>query len=762
MYPGEIGGFPQALGALAPALQGGLGMQFPGMPQPGMQPQGMQPEDTRVGLNTGIPGYVIPRDINPNAGWGAPEQPVSDFPADGGQYDLQGNDLVTLITQIEGQLNRAKQERATMVARANNNEKSYNQEPYGPESLPYKGSLSVRIPAARARVDKVSSEIGSTFDRDGSPIFGGTPSTNSTADLANHVENFMHSVLSEAKAVNSYRLNTHRAYKLGTAFLVSEVFSRPVSKTQVNFAAQFDEGGEEETENVLVVRSVKPQDMYTLPMGVSDVKDCGFVGERFQMPRWTFNDYVADGFYNIPFDESGQPYRIMNGLVDQLHGMSEEWKRNGFQSSQVDDDPAGEVDMMRAWVRFRPPSGEARGDRRSRLYYCVFPMNNVRAMLRVKENPYQYLDRPPYVAMPAGLGDGTIYGESWMTLLQPLQMELDTLHMMHVESVKRAFGRFFLVKEGSMLAGMLRARAQAMPVDGDAHMNNAATLSRVYPDEWLETDDPAMDVKDFAFTDINPQFSYDENRIIAYMNSATIDDMPTAGSVRSVFELRNAAAQNAAKLKALIKAHAANTFKPHIEIVKAQAWQYLMRESELSPYVRLMRYGDVVVPITMTDFFTGVSLDPAGTTTSADETVALTTTASLMAEVLPIVTNMPGIVKDPIVAARELVKARVDALGFQRQSVLFGLTEPTPEDIQKGMMYSQILRSISSTGGGAQSPAGQGPTMLGADGGAVMGANLGQPGQVPQFTGDSQGGSMGGIAPQIAQMMGAPQGANAG
>lgn len=741
-------------------------------PEPRIGPFGFMSQQGQYGTNWHLPSLPAARPpidrTMPDYASGMEElygpETMGEQPPE--QFDLQGEDLTAFIEQVRLQFTRADEGRRNLVAEADKDEKSYNQEPYGREALPFEGALPLRVPAARARVDKASSEIGATFDRDGSPAFGATPLTPSMATIAPHVEAFMHQNITAADGTNTYRVNIHRSFKVGTAFLVSEVVSRPVSGMTDNFMNQFDPSSG--YENALVIRSVKMQDMYVLPVGVTDIKDAGFVGERFQMPRWTFNDYQADGFYAVPVDNAGQPVEINNGLASQTHGLSEEHRRLFVDYGNIEDkDPAGMVDLVRAWVRFQPPSAAAQGDRKSKLYYCVFPTKNPSALLRVKENPYSLIDRPPYVPMPVGMGDGTIWGEGWMRLLRSLQHELDTLHMLHIEAQKRAYSRFYLVREDSTLHRKLQARKDGSGVVIGDTPNTPQTMTRIMPDEWFETEHPDGDIKDFSFADQNPGFMYDENRILQYMNAATIDDMPTAGSVRTAFELRNAAAQTAAKLKSYLKTIASKSLKPHIEIVKAQLWEYVMPASMISEYVKFMEYGDVSIPITMTDFFTGVSLDPAGTTTSADETVAITTTASLVQELVPLILNIPGLVQDAPAAVREIVKARAAALGYQKWETLFGLTPPTEADVRKNLMYMALIKQLNSAGQGGSAPndpmGGIMPgASMGADGGAVMGApSMGALPQTPGTTGDSQGGSMDGLQPQMAQAMGAPQGANA-
>lgn len=731
-----------------------------------MYPQAPQPSGPFAGF--GLFGALSMGQSYPKPfGMSGPEMRNEEMPPAAltpSQFDLDGVDLEALRSQVFLQFNRASEERRALVEEADRDERSYNQEKYNGTQLPFSDALSVRIPAARSRVDKVSAEIGAAFDRDGSPVFGATPLTPSMAGLKDHVESFFHQLLTSADATNQYRVGINRAFKTGTSFLVSEVISRKISGMA---SGQNMPGQEDQYENALVIRSVKMQDMYILPVGVTDMKDAGFVGERFQMPRWTFNDYLATGFYAQPLDDVGQPVEIVNGLADQTHGMSEEFKRlmiSGHDHS--DKDPAGLVDLTRAYVRFQRPSEVGReGGAMSRLYYVVFPTKNPRLLLRAKENPYSLLDQSPYVPMPAGMGDGTIWGEGWIKLLRSLTHLLDTLHMLHIEAQKRAYGRFYLVREDSGIDLTLKSRAAKKDIilSESATLNPPQKLTRIMPDEIFSTDDPTADLKDFSMADMNPGFVYDENRIIQYMNAATIDDMPMAGSVRTAFELRGAASQTAAKLKALLKTFSSKCLKPHIEIVKAQVWEYMMEPSILTDRVRHMEYGDITIPITMTDFFTGVSLDPAGTTTSADETVAISTTASLIQELVPIIMNVPGIVADPATAIRELLKERTAALGFQKFLTLFGLTPPTEQEVQKSTMYLMLAKQIASGGQGGQGDpmAQMMPTMMGADGGAVQGAPSMNMQMTPGTLGDQQGGAANGLAPQIAQAMGAPRGANA-
>lgn len=683
--------------------------------------------------------------------------------------DLMGSDLEAFVTQLQSMFKRSGDEMQPLVSEANRDEQMYAQQGYSAREVPFAGAFSITVPAASARVDKASSEIGSAWDRDGSPVFGATPLTPSMATLAPHVEAFIHQNISLANGTQQYRIGTHRAFKTGTSFLCSEIVSRPVNG--MNTTSQFSPGETQDYENALVIRSVKQQDMFVLPSGLSDLKDAAFVGERFQMTRFRYEDAVADGFYQRPMTLDGAVDDIPSGYYNQEHGQMEEFRRLGLVDHSNTDiqDMAGIVDLVRAWMWFKPPS---QPNERIKLWYTVFSAKDPNKIIRLKENPYTLLRQAPYVPMPAGMGDGTIWGNSWMKMLRNLQNLLDTLHMIHVESQKRAYSKFYLVREGSGIAEELERRQKAAKKQSggenpNSGVNQQSVIARIMPDEWFVTDDPAGDIKDFGFTDMNPGFTYDENRILQYMSQATIDDMPTAGSVKSAFEMRQAASETAAKLKSYLKVLSSFSMKPHIEMVKAQMWEFMMPISQLSDYVRFLEYGDVSIPITMTDFFHGVSLDPAGTTTSADETVAVTTTASLMQEIVPVLMNIPGVVADVPAAVRELMKARVAALGYEKFDTLFGLTPPTAEEQQKAIMYLQVTKSLSTNQGiGQQQVMGgemagmmggqMGSASMGGDGAAAMQTpmNLGQGG----FKGDSQGGSAAGVSPEMQQLMGGPAG----
>jgi hypothetical protein len=673
--------------------------------------------------------------------------------------DLEGEDLKKFTDKITAEFKRADEERQSLVMQANMDEMGYNLEPYPDYSRPFSKALSIRVPSVVAKIDKTAAELAATYDRDGSPIYRAVPQSPSQVTLASHAERTMHQIMQNSDAMRFIRLTIKRAMKVGTSYLVSEVVSQPI---QSNRVVNLGMGDDFEFQNNIVIRSVKLQDMYISPFGIVDIKDAGFVGERFQLPRWKFEEYIDDGFYQEPMNpETGEPIEIVNGYFDQYHGQAQEWRRlhtsgetanRGLQSDVVD--------LIRAWVRYKAP-----GERRAKLYYVVFPIAMPHIVLRLKENPYTYLGHAPYVAMNVDEGDGTIYGRSWMTLTRDLSREQDSLHMIRLEAAKRMASNFYLVKEGSSLEDEVRRRSgEATGIDEDfsdtaplaEDIAKIGKVARFVEDEIIATENPDMDLKSFPMASSGAQGLYqlfqEEQTLVQYMDQATVDSTPTNG-IRSAFEVRIVNSQYGSKLKTLLKVINSTALLPLAENLKAQIWEYMMQPSMLSENIRFMEYGDFEHPITLTDWFSGVMFVPAGTTTSADETIAITTTASLVSEFIPLINQIPGIVPDPRKATREILKARAAALGFQNYEQIFGLADPTPEEIQKAEMYIAALQQLHQ-GVGPQMPQG----IMGGDAGAVMGAPqvtaggmMGAPGAAPQQSG---GGDLGMDNTTASQMKG--------
>jgi hypothetical protein len=176
---------------------------------------------------------------------------------------------------------------------------------------------------------------------------------------------------------------------------------------------------------------------------------------------------------------------------------------------------------------------------------------------------------------------------------------------------------------------------------------------------------------------------------------------------------------------------------PHINQVIAQAWQYMMFESETEGGHKFMQYGETVQPISMSDFFLGITFLPIGTTTNADRTVKLTVTGDLMNQVVPMLMQIPGLSADPIKAVRSILRERLDALGVSSIEEILGLVPPTEADVAKQGEYMKLLAEI---GFGRVSP----QNATGGDGGIGLGMQGGQGEAIPEAK-DRSGGAATGV-----------------
>lgn len=635
-----------------------------------------------------------------------------------------GPDLLEVFaTRLSGEIRFSQGERQKLVERATRAEKHYN---LVMDSDPVYGDQEfIAVPASTARVDRVAAELSGAFDRDGSPIFVAVPTTPSMIDPARHMEAMFHEIMKRTDAIRAIRTTIKRAVKVGTGVMCTEVVERPIMAAQ---RGPLSEGPD--YENVLVMRAVKVQDMIVSPMNITALDQAAFVGERFQMPRWMFDDAVSDGFYQDQLGKEGNSL-IMPGYHDSQHGMSEEQRRVGYNAGvHGSEAPSEFYDLVRGWMRYRPP-----GETRHKLYYVVFPMANPEYILRLKENPYEYMDQVPYTFWSVDEGDGAIFGRGYMELLEDLQMELDDLHQLRVASTRRSFSKVWLAREGSAVADELsKVRGDPnRPGEEDMDTERAdVKVARIYADQVFKTSNPQGDLVGIPLADPRGGMTADESIVQQYMDMATVDNAPLQG-IRTAFEVRQAASETGAKLKQYLKVISATGMRPMAEIIRAQLWDYLMPASELDENYRWIEYGDVSVPINRSDFFNGFTLEPAGTTTSADEMVAITNTASLVSEMIPLFVQIPGLVADPAKSIREILKARGRALGMEQFESIFGLSEPTPVETQKAMIWRQMIMAASQGGqqGGFQMPGNlmggmPGPSqpggVMGADGGAVQAA----------------------------------------
>ena len=661
---------------------------------------------------------------------------------------------VLLGEAVKKEVDFASSERSSLIQRVDMMERRYNLR--ATDDPVFKDGFAVEVPATVARVDRVSSELAGAFDRDGSPVFVSMPVTSSMTEHSQYAEKMFHQMLRKTDFIRHFRTATKRAAKVGVGVLSAEIISRPILQEEepMTFDGLVVPQEEEQFENVLVVRSPKIQDMYVSPMNIGDLSEAAFVGERFQLPKWLFDDAIEAGFYSVPLD-----YEMRPGYHNDEHGQREEQDRLGYTATSVTNDKASEFyDLVRGWIRWRAP-----GEKRYGMYYVVFPVADPTKLLRVQKNPYPSLDRPPYVFMQLDEGDGSIIGRGYVELLEDMQSELNVLHALRVESLKRAYSKVWIAKEGSPIADAIESRRtiDGLELDGMEDPEAAAAgiaTAVIQPNEVFVAQNPAQDLVGISMADFNPSSFNDESLIQQYMDMATVDNNPLQG-IRTAFEVRQAASETAAKLKQYLKVIASTGMRPFIEIVRAQTWDYLMSVSDLDENIRFIEYGDFSWPITKTDYFNGFDLEPAGVTTSADEMIALTNTASLMSELVPLIVQMPGLVPDPAKSVREIVKMRARALGMENFEVVFGLTDPTPEQMQKAMMYRQIVMGASQQGqepgfqmpggmmGGMQSmmPPGGGAPLDGA-GGAVQGAPELMGGAAfagPQQAAEQNGGNVG-------------------
>lgn len=654
--------------------------------------------------------------------------------------DLSPEEEVRLGEVLAAELRHIQGERGMLVERTLRAERKYN---LNSDADPvYADTELIQVPASTARVDKVSSELSGAFDRDGAPIYTAIPNTNSMVEHAQHAERMFHHLLKKADMIRPLRTTIRRAVKVGTGVMCSEIVSRPIARpkeeplTLQGMMVQQDQprGEGEEFENVLVVRSVKVQDMYVAPMNIGDITEASFVGERFQLPKWMFDDALTEGFYSLPFDEAGEMHEIRTGYHDDSHGMVEEQQRVGFTAPGRSGEYASEFyDLIRGWVRHRPV-----GERRHELYYVVFPVSDPSKLLRCKKSPYESLDRVPYTFWCVDEGDGSMFGRGYMELLEDMQDELNDLHALRVEGVRRAYSKIWITRKGSAIADTIQQRRNAKtPEDDGSEERPEDGVATINADEVFETENPQQDIVGITLTEANPQYRVDEQNIMAYMDMATVDNSPLQG-IRTAFEVRQAASEGAAKLGGYLKIVASTGLRPQAEIIRAMVWDYLMPVSDLSDDIRMMEYGDTKFPITKTDYFNGFSLEPSGTTTSADQMVAITNTASLISEFVPLIVQMPGLVPDPARAVREILKARARALGLEEFETVFGLSEPTPDEVQKAIMYRQLIMGISQQG---QAPGFQMPGNIMGAGEVAGGAPLGGNGGAVQGPPDLGGGA---------------------
>ena len=663
--------------------------------------------------------------------------------------DLEGADLKALTELVHREYSRARDNRKPIIARADRNERAYNLEPYPNEMLPYMDALSIRLPSSVSRVDRTASELAGTFDRDGAPLFTVVPASTSTVPLAGHLEKMFHEILTNADATRFIRRAIHRAVKVGTGFLAPEIVSTPISAVR---AALTQDDTESDLENNLVLRSPKIQDMYWTPVYLEHVKDAAFIGERFQMPRYRLEDMMSEGFYVKPTDGEAEE-ELSWQRIDTDDGRNEEQRRLGTWDEGSRGLMSDTAELIRCWVRFR-----ASTDTRSQLYYVVFPLSNPSKVIRVKRNQYALLDSAPYVALAVDEGDGVFLGRSWMEILEDLQVLQDTLSMLRIEQAKRAYANIWIARKGSSLADEIEDRrgeaaeqaefSESGLLAGD--VDNAGA-TRFLPDEVFVSESPEGDLKRVPMTESNPAFQADEQRIENQMNQATIDSAPLGG-IRSAFEVRQAASQASAKYKTLLKTVVSTGLAPLAAMIQAMAWEYLMPELEVSDQIKLIQYGDTKYPITISDYFAGVRIMPAGSTTSADQAVALTSTADLVNQIVPLLSQVPGIVPDVPKAIREILKLRLKALGISDgYEAIIGLSEPTPEDMEKAAQYMQILRALNANQSNSIPQ-----TAMGADGG--IGLGLGNVAQGNPVAGDQTGGSQDGIAPNMLAQLGASGG----
>jgi hypothetical protein len=457
---------------------------------------------------------------------------------------------------------------------------------------------------------------------------------------------------------------------------------------------------------------------------------------------------------------TGQETMLTAGYKDTFHGKNIESTRAGIIGMQSTDTPADQYDLIRAYIRFKPD-----GESRTVMFSVVFPINNPSLILRLKRNPYPSLDRAPVEVCNVDEGDGIIFGRSIMALVADLNREADQLHMTRLLHAKNAATMLHLVRAGSELETTLSDRRNQSAMYDTAVLgsdsgwqSNGLSLQtqipaarlRVYAGEWLSTEYPERDlVSRPQALPISNMSMAEENRIQQYIADATIETAPLGG-IRSAFEVRYAAGQMASKMKAYLKVVASTLMRPLIETVRAMVWDYMMPDCVLSPgQIRFMRVGDTLHPIHIVDYFRTIQMEPAGTTTAADEVVAVTNSAELMNQVLPAILQIPGIVPDPMKAAREILKYRVASLGVDVMNEIIGLAEPTQQDIEKSVAYLTMLKQLN---GQAELP----QNALGGDGdiplglGRVVGGPKGGerpvPGAPPQSL-DQTGGSQTGVAP---------------
>lgn len=456
----------------------------------------------------------------------------------------------------------------------------------------------------------------------------------------------------------------------------------------------------------LDVEAVDIRDIYLSPHEVRNLEQCNLIAHRYNTETW---GWAHDNALNGVFDRKAvDAIRSSSAVPDWTDGGGTERAALGLDTGRGGEtDESRQLDLLEAWIRFRPTEDSPRE------WWRVFAEYGTKTILRAE----RWHDEQPFTALRHQRGQTTMYAPSFANVLRDMQWASDMLMSASIEADRMGISPTWKVQITSVAYEYLKKR-----------QTERGGAVRPLPGDVIPTRGGENELVPMYHQPTPPQIDARMNRIEQLANVATIPVVPMQ-TYRSATEHRYAQANVSGKEQQMLKTLRGDLSK-FGEQVKRLYWRYLSKpESDSTGWVF---NGSRSYLVTRQQWGT-LRLTPRGMTTAADQMLTLQASQEALMLVTQILPQKPVMEQAGIWAnVWEALRARLDALGIQDWEKYIGpnpVQDPNIRELdpvveqrkqQAAMMLMQA--NLGMGGGGNMMGGGMGgPSVPGAQGDQLRG-----------------------------------------
>ena len=591
--------------------------------------------------------------------------------------------LTLAVTQ---ELMASEASRREHMARVTDAWTAHDMTPYTQDEMILPEMEGMRVPLIFSRVAQAHGSLyGALAVR---PFYKADVSEGQDGTVAMHAEAAIDEELERAEFENA----------LDGALRGSLVGTCGFLKTTMN------EDPDEPGEYRLDVEAVDIRELYLSPHEVRNLEQCNLIAHRYKTETW---GWVWDNALSGVFDKKACE-KILGATAagDVWDGGGTERVQLGLENARSGSAPddSKQVDMVEAYIRFRPAPDQPREWWRVHMEY------GSKTILRAEK----WGDDQPFTAIRHQRGNTTMYAPSFANILQDMQWASDMLMSASIEADKMGVSPVWKVNVLSPAMEYLRKRQ----AENDGH------AVRPLPGDIIPTRNES-DLTAWYQQPTPPQIDARLNRIEQYANLSTITVQPMT-TYRSATEHRYAMANVSSKETQMLKVLRADLARLG-EKIKRLMWKY--RTVPMTEDTRQVIHGTIAYTTTAQQWAM-LRLTPRGMTTSADQMLTMQATQEALQLTLTILPQKPMLMQAGIWPnVWKALDARLEALGIQDRVAYIGdnpvkdpnITYLDPIQQQREMQASLMLMQAQQ----GQMPQQQGgPGALpGVDGGSVRGSD---------------------------------------